>query len=208
MKVLMKLPKYLEWTCLSDFEMRLTFVSDWGIVVLRFLGMADTLTCWITLLEWQKTGNPNVHTKWQWMVLLRIWSSCKNFQQNSWMRITIHLLIVVLAPATLCMEPLELVLENLDESLRSFWKVHTWFSTTPPPPPPPPPPPTREDYESITGCSTYPRQPTLCSTWYELFGLSLLYFKTGILYVLVKRVDLAPYFKYYLYYSLLLLISY
>ena len=127
MKVLMKLPKYLEWTCLSDFEMRLTFVSDWGIVVLRFLDMADTLTCWITLLEWQKTGNPNVHTKWQWMVLLRIWSSCKNFQQNSWMRITIHLLIVVLAPATLCMEPLELVLENLDESLRSFWKVHTWF---------------------------------------------------------------------------------
>ena len=134
MKVLMKLPKYLEWTCLSDFEMRLTFVSEWGIVVLRFLDMADTLTCWINLLEWQKTGNLNVHTKWQWMVLLRIWSSCKNFQQNSWMRITIHLLIVVLAPATLCMEPLELVLENLDESLRSFWKVHTWFSTTPPPP--------------------------------------------------------------------------
>ena len=136
MKVLMKLPKYLEWTCLSDFEMRLTFVSEWGIVVLRFLDMADTLTCWITLLEWQKTGNLNVHTKWQWMVLLRIWSSSKNFQQNSWMRITIHLLIVVLAPATLCMEPLELVLENLDESLRSFWKVHTWFSTTPPPPSP------------------------------------------------------------------------
>ena len=75
-------------------------------------------------------------------------------------------------------------------------------------PPPPPPPPTREDYESITGCSTYPRQPILCSTWYELFGLSLLYFKKGILYVLVKRVDLALYFKYYLYYSLLLLISY
>ena len=54
-------------------------VSKWGVMVVCFLDMADTLTYWITLLEWQKTSNLIVYTKSQWMTLLWIWIFFQRF---------------------------------------------------------------------------------------------------------------------------------
>ena len=101
-RVLTKLPRNLKWICLPDFRMVLTNVSKWGIMVLCWLDMADTLTFFL-----------------------------KNFRQNWRMRIIIPALILVVALSTLSMELFEPILKNLNKPWRNFWRLHLWFYTTP-----------------------------------------------------------------------------
>ena len=44
----------------------------------------------------------------------------------------------------------------------------------------------RKDYKSVTGSSTYPL--SFCPTWFELFGLSLLYFKNALLFAFSSKI--------------------
>ena len=157
------------------------FVRFWNgnekCVKVRYYGPTfhgyGRLTCWITLLEWKKTSNLNVYTK----SLDGPTVNTNVFQEllkNSRMIIFIHLLILVVALSTLCMELFEPVLKNLNGSWKNFWNVHTWFSTAP------------HQEEKIIK-ESQDLQPILAVFAQHgmncLFALSLLYFKNVLLYV-------------------------
>ena len=44
----------------------------------------------------------------------------------------------------------------------------------------------RKDYKSVTGSSKY--RLSFCPTWFELFGLSLLYFKNALLFAFSSKI--------------------
>lgn len=142
-------------------------VSKWGIMVLHFLDVTDTMA--ITLLEWQKTSKliPNLNDPTVNMKLFQEFSAKLRMRIGS-------LVILVVTIFTLCMYLLKQVLKNLNKPWRNFSYIHfgtymTLHNT----------PARRADY--VTESSTYPR--SFCPTWYGLFGLPLLYLKNVLLHV-------------------------